>query len=99
MPGKVLLLKSTFKNNFVMNLRPIFVIISLRFLSNRHMIEVAQFLGNEAKRKSVESGFNTKLIENNEMIGKLINGDKYPLLLKLNESEELSNLLPKKKFF
>ena len=51
-----------------MSLKPIFVIISLRFLSNRNMIEVAQFLKNEAKRKSVEYGFNIKLIENNKMI-------------------------------
>ena len=29
------------------------------------MIKVAQFLRNEAKRKSMESGFNIKLIENN----------------------------------
>ena len=56
------------------------------------MIEVAQFLRNESKRKSVESGFNIKLIENNEMIGKLFNGDKFPLLLELNESEEVSKL-------
>ena len=60
------------------------------------MIEVAQFLKNEAKRKSVESGFNIKLIENNEMIGKLFNGDKFPLLFELKEREEASNLLPKK---
>ena len=60
------------------------------------MIEVAQFLRSEARRKSVESGFNIKLIENNEMIGKLFNGGKFPLLLKLNESEEVSNLLSKK---
>ena len=63
------------------------------------MIEVAQFLRNKAKRKSVESGFNIKLIENNEMIGKLFNGDKFKLLLELNESEEVSNQLPKKNFF
>ena len=63
------------------------------------MIEVAHFLKNEAKRKSVESGFNTKLIENNEMIVKFFNGDKFQLLLELNESEEVSNLLPKKIFF
>ena len=63
------------------------------------MIKVAQFLRNESKRKSVESGFNIKLIENNEMIGKLFNGDKFPLLLELNESEEVNNLLPKKKIF
>ena len=63
------------------------------------MIKVAQFLRNESKRKSVESGFNIKLIENNEMIGKLFNGDKFPLLLELNESEEVNNLLPKKKNF
>ena len=97
MPGKVLLLKNTFKNNFVMNLKPIFVIIS--FLSNRNMIEVAQFLKSEAGWKSVESGFNIKLIENNQMIGKLFNGDKFPLLLELNESEEVRNLLPKKFFY
>ena len=46
------------------------------------MIEVAQFLRNEAGWKSVESGFNIKLIENNEMIGKLFNGYKFPLILK-----------------
>ena len=62
------------------------------------MIEVAQFLRNEAGWKSVESGFNIKLIENNEMIGKLFNGDKFPLLLELNESEKVSKLLPKKVF-
>ena len=56
------------------------------------MIEVAQFLRSEGGRKSVESGFNIKPIENNEMIGKLFNGDKFPLLLELNESEEVSNL-------
>ena len=33
------------------------------------------------------------------MIGKLFNGDKFLLLLELNESEEVSNLLPKKVFF
>ena len=49
MPGKVLLLKNTFKNNFVMILKPIFVRISLRFLSNHNMIEAAQFLRNEVK--------------------------------------------------
>ena len=59
------------------------------------MIEVAQFLRSEAGRKSVESGFNIKLIENNDMIGKLFNGDKFPLLLELNESEEVSKLFPK----
>ena len=63
------------------------------------MIEVAQFLRNEAKRKSMESGFNMKLIENNEINGKLFNGDKFPWLLELNESEEVSNLFPKKKIF
>ena len=63
------------------------------------MIEVAQFLKNESKRKSVESGFNIKLIKNNEMIGKLFNDDNIPLLLELNESEEVSNLLPKNNFF
>ena len=31
------------------------------------------------------------------MIGKLFNGEKFPLLLKLNESEEENKLLPKKK--
>ena len=62
------------------------------------MIEVLQFLRSEAGRKSVESGFNIKLIENNEMIGKLFNGEKFPLLLELNESEEVSKLLPKKFF-
>ena len=67
MPGKVLLLENTFKKNFVMSLNPIFKIISLRFLSNRNMIEVSQFLRNEAKRKIVEPGFIIKLIENNVM--------------------------------
>ena len=62
------------------------------------MIEVAQILRSEAGRKSVESGFNIKLIENNEMIGKLFNCVKFPLPLELNESEELNNLSPKKKF-
>ena len=62
------------------------------------MIEVSQFLRSEAG-KSVESGFNIKLIENNEMIEKLFNGDKFPLLLELNESEEVSKLFPKKFFF
>ena len=66
--------------------------ISLRFLSNCNMNEVAQFLRSERGRKSVESGFNIKLIENSEMIGKLFNGDKFPLLLELNESEEVSKL-------
>ena len=49
------------------------------------MIEVAQFLRSETRRKNVESGFNIKLIENNEMIGKLFNTS---LLLELNESKE-----------
>ena len=80
MPGKVLLLKNAFKSNFVMSLKPIFIIISLRFLNNGNMIEVAQFLRSEAGRKSVKSGFNIKLIENSEIIGKLFNGDKLPLL-------------------
>ena len=55
------------------------------------MIQNVQFLKNEAKRKSVESSFNTKLIENNKMIGKLFYVDKFRLLLELNESEEISN--------
>ena len=63
------------------------------------MIEVSQFLRSEAGRKSLESGFNIKLIKNNEMIGKLFNGDKFPLLLELNESEEVNKLLPKNFFF
>ena len=46
----------------------------------------------EAGRKSVESGFNIKLTENNEMIGKLFNGEKFPFLLKLNESKEKEKL-------
>ena len=62
------------------------------------MIKVAQFLRSEAGRKSVECSFNIKLIENNEMIGKLFNVDKFPLLLESNESKEVSNLLPKKNF-
>ena len=41
------------------------------------MIEVLQFLRREAGRKSVEPGFNIKLIENNEIIGKLFNGNKF----------------------
>ena len=57
------------------------------------MIEVAHFLRSEAKRKCVESDFNIKLIENSEMTGKLFNGDKFSLLLELNESEEVSNPL------
>ena len=56
------------------------------------MIEVAQILRSEAGQKSVESGFNIKLIENNKMIVKLFNGDKFPLLLELNESKEVSFL-------
>jgi hypothetical protein len=63
------------------------------------MIEVARFLRSEAGRKSVESGFNIKLIENNEIIGNLFNCDKLPLLLKLKESEEVSKLFPKKLFY
>ena len=82
-----------------MSLKPIFIIISLRFLSNRNMIEVAQFLRSEAGRKSVESGFNIKLIEDSKMIEKIFNGDKFTLLLKLNESKPVSKLLPKKVFF
>ena len=62
------------------------------------MIEVLQFLRSEAGQKSVESGLNIKLIENNEMVGNISNGDKFPLLLELNESEEVSKLLPKKFF-
>ena len=50
------------------------------------MIEVAQFLRSEAGQKAVESGFNIKLTENNELIAKLFNGDKFPLLLKVNEN-------------
>ena len=42
------------------------------------MIEVAQFLRSETGRKSVKSGFNIKLVENNEIIRKLSNGDKFP---------------------
>ena len=60
MPGKVLLLKITFKNNFVMNLKPNFVIISLLFLSNCNIVEISQFLKSEGGQKSVESGFNIK---------------------------------------
>ena len=58
------------------------------------MIKVAQFLNSEGGRKSGESGFNIKLIENNELIGKLFNGDKLALLLEVNENKEVSNLLP-----
>ena len=63
------------------------------------MIEVSQFLRSEAGQKSVESAFNIKLIKDNEMIGKLFNVDKFPMLLELNESEEVSKLLPKKFFY
>ena len=63
------------------------------------MIEVSQFLRSEAGWKSVESGFNIKLIKNNEMIEKLFNGDKFPLLLELNESVEVSKLFPNNFFF
>ena len=63
------------------------------------MIEVSQFLRSEAGQKSVKSAFNIKLIEDNEMIGKLFNVDKFPMLLELNESEEVSKLLPKKFFY
>ena len=45
----------------------------------------------------MESGFNIKLTENNKMIGKLFNGEKFILLLKLNESKEVNKLI--KKFF
>ena len=48
-----------------MSLKPVCITISLRFLSNCNMIEVAQFLFSEVGRKSEESGFNIKLIENN----------------------------------
>ena len=58
------------------------------------MIEVAQFLRREGRRKSEESGFIIKLIENNELFGKLFNGDEFPLLLVVNENKEVSNLLP-----
>ena len=43
--------------------------------------------------KNKESCFNIKLIENNDLIGKLFNGDKFPLLLEVNENKELSNLI------
>ena len=62
------------------------------------MIEVLQFLRSEAERKSVESDFNIKLTENNEMIGKLFNGEKFPWPLELNESEVVSKLFTKKFF-
>ena len=55
------------------------------------MIEVAQFMSSDGGRKSEESGFNIKLIENNELIGKLFNGDKFTLLLGVNENKEVSN--------
>ena len=42
----------------------------------------------------MESGFNIKLIANNELIGKLFGGDKFRLLLEVNENKEVSNLLP-----
>ena len=57
------------------------------------MIEVSQFLRSEAGRKSVESGFNIKLIESNKMIGRLFNGDKFPLLLELNYFQKNSLVL------
>ena len=41
-----------------------------------------------------ESGFNIKLIDNNELIVKLFKGDKFLLLLEVNENKEVSNLLP-----
>ena len=40
----------------------------------------------------MESGFNTKLIENNELIRELFNGD-FPLLLEVNENKEVRDLL------
>ena len=63
------------------------------------MIVVPQYLISATGRKSVESGFNIKLVENDEMIEKLFNGDKIPLLLELNESEEVINLSTKSFFF
>ena len=41
----------------------------------------------------MESGFNTKLIENNELIREQFNGD-FPLLLEVNENKEVRDLLP-----
>ena len=41
------------------------------------MIEAAQFLSSEGGWKIEESSFNVKLIENNELIGKLFNDDKF----------------------
>ena len=58
------------------------------------MIEVAQFLSSEREWKSEESGFNIKLIDNNELIVKLFKGDKFPFLLEVNENKGVSNLLP-----
>ena len=46
------------------------------------MIEVAQFLRIDGGRKSMKSGFIIKLIENNELTGKLF-----------NENKEVSNLV------
>ena len=51
------------------------------------MIEVAQFLSSEGGRRSEESGFNIKLIENNELFEKLFNSDKFQLLLEVNENK------------
>ena len=61
--------------------------ISLRFQSNCNMIEVAQFLSSEGGWKSEESGFNFNMIKINELIGKLFNRDKFPLLLEVNEKK------------
>ena len=58
------------------------------------MFEVAQFLSSEGERKSEESVYNIKLIENNKLIGKLFNGYKFSLLLEVNENKVVSNLLP-----
>ena len=49
-------------------------------------------MGNVGGGKSVESGFNIKLIVNTELIGKFFNGDKFPLLLEVNGNKEVSNL-------
>ena len=67
-----------------MSLKTVFIIISLRFLSNRNMTEIAQFLSGERGRKSEEPGFNIKLIENNKLAEELFNGDKFSLQLKVN---------------
>ena len=55
-----------------MSLKPVFVIVSLWFLSNRNIVEVAQFLSSDGGQKTEESDFNIKLIEDNKLIGRLL---------------------------